>query len=100
MTTKRYVDVQKALENLEDSDLNNANTEAITEFIDHCTAEGLSEVRQRRLITALKSIVQNFAPDDFELRDASETELKQVIASLNRSDYTESTKHTMRAAVK
>lgn len=67
---------------------------------DDLAAEGISEVRQRRLITCLKSLVQKIAPSEFDLRDASEDELKTVIASLNRSDYAESTKHTMRSAVK
>ena len=100
MSSTRYVDVKTALTNLEDSDLARENVDAITEFIDHCAAEGLSEVRQRRLISALKSVVLNFAPEGFQLQGASESELKQVIASLNRSEYTESTKHTMRSAVK
>lgn len=100
MSTKRYVNVQAALENLEDSELNTDNVEVIREFINHCAAEGLSDVRQRRLITALKSLVLNFAPDNFHLRGASENELKQTIAELNRSDYADSTKHTMRAATK
>jgi integrase len=100
MSTKRYVNIKAALENLEDSELEPGNVEAIQGFIDHCAAEGLSEVRQRRLITALKSLVLNFAPDNFQLQGASEDELKQTIAELNRSDYADSTKHTMRAATK
>ncbi|WP_123539393.1 tyrosine-type recombinase/integrase [Halosimplex salinum] len=100
MSTTKYVDVETALQNLEDSELDSENAEAIHRFIDHCAAEGLSEVRQRRLISALKSVVLNIAPDNFRYRGASEDELKTVIASLNRSSYADSTKHTMRAAVK
>ncbi|RKD95624.1 tyrosine-type recombinase/integrase [Halopiger aswanensis] len=100
MSTERYINVKTQLENLEDSDLKPANVEAIRCFIDHCAAEGLSEVRQSRLITALKSLVLNFAPDNFELRGASEQDLKRAVAELNRSDYAESTKHTMKAATK
>ena len=100
MSTTKYVDVEKALQNLEDSELQQENIEAIKDFINHCAAEGLSEVRQRRLITALKSIIQNCGPNGFQLRGASEEELKAAIANLNRSDYTDSTKHTMKGAVK
>ena len=100
MSTKRYINVEQQLENLKDSELESSNVKAIRKFIDHSAAEGISEVRQSRLITALKSLVLNFAPDEFELRGASEEELKLVIANLNRSDYADSTQHTMRAAAK
>lgn len=100
MSTKRHINVPQQLENLEDSELSQANAASIHEFIDHCAAEGLSEVRQSRLITALKSLALNFAPDGFQLKGATEQELKQMIAALNRSDYADSTKHTMRAAAK
>lgn len=100
MSTTRYVNVDKALQNLENTDLHPKNVEAIREFINHCAAEGLSDVRQRRLITALKSMIQNCGHDEFQLKNATEKELKQMIATLNRSDYTDSTKHTMKGAVK
>jgi integrase len=100
MSSKRYINVEQQLENLKDSELKQANERAIRKFIDHSAAEGISDVRQSRLITALKSLVLNFAPDDFELEGASEEELKLTIAALNRSDYADSTKHTMRAAAK
>ncbi|AZH26693.1 tyrosine-type recombinase/integrase [Haloplanus aerogenes] len=100
MSTKRYINVEKQLQNLKDSELEPANVDAIRKFIDHCAAEDISEVRQSRLITALKSLILNFGPDSFELSGATEEELKMTIASLNRSDYADSTKHTMRAAAK
>jgi integrase len=100
MSTTKYVDVKTALQKLESSELEPGNVEAIQGFIDHCAAEGLSEVRQRRLISAIKSIVLNFSPNGFQLEDASEQELKTVVASLNRSDYADSTKHTMKAGLK
>ena len=100
MSTTRYVNVQTALQNLEDSELGSQNVEAIRGFVNHLAAEGISEVRQRRLISALKSTVLNFAPEDLILEEASEEDLKRTIAKLNRSDYTESTKHTMKSAVK
>jgi site-specific recombinase XerD len=101
MSTTKYVDVGKTLENLEDSELDSENVEAIRRFIDDCAAQGLSDVRQRRLITAIKAVIRNCAPDGFVLRGASESELKKTIASLHRTDrYTKSSKHTMKSAVK
>jgi len=101
MSTTRYIDVEKALQNLEDSELCSENIDAIQRFVNECAAEGLSDVRQRRLITALKSVLKHCAPDGLILPDADESELKKTIASLHRTDYyTKSTKHTMKAAVK
>jgi integrase len=100
MSSTQYVDINRTLQNLEDSQIRRENVEAIRDFVNHSAAEGISEVRQSRLASALKSLLNNFAPDDFLLREASEQELKQVIADLNRSDYADSTKHTFKSAVK
>lgn len=100
MSSTQYIDVDRTLTNLSQTDLHSDDIQAITDFVNHCAAEGISDVRQHRLASALKSILVNIAPDGFCLPDASEQELKQVIASLNRSDYKKSTKHTFKCAVK
>jgi len=100
MSTNKYVDVSRTLQNLKDADISRDDREAIREFVDHCAAEGLSETRQQRHIQSLKSLMVNFAPGDFQLRDATESELKTVVASLNRSDYADATKRTMLGTVK
>ena len=100
MSTTQYVDVSRTLQNLKDADISQEDRDAIREFVDHCAAEGLSETRQQRHVQSLKSLLVNFAPDDFQLRDASESELKTVVAELNRSDYADATKRTMLGTVK
>ena len=100
MSSTQYVDINRTLHNLKDSQIRPENVEAIRDFVNHCAAEGISEVRQARLTSALKSVLNNFAPEDFLLREASEQELKKLIAGLNRSDYADSTKHTFKSAVK
>jgi len=100
MSTTQYVNVPRTLQNLENSEIQPDNVESIRAFIDHCAAEGLSESRQQRHAQSLKSLLTNFAPDGFRLRGASEQELKTVMAGLNRSDYAEATKRTMRGTVK
>jgi len=100
MTTKQYIDVSRTLENIENSDIKPANAEAIREFINHCAAEGLSESRQNRHAQSLKTLLEKFTTGSFKLKSATEQELKQVIADLNRSDYAEATKRTMRGTVK
>jgi integrase len=100
MSTTEYVNVDRALENLEESEIHPENVDAIREFINHCAAEGISDVRQERLLQAMKTVTERFTPDGFRLRGATEKELKQVLAALNRSDYADATKHTKRSAIK
>ena len=99
MSTTQYVDVERALELLEQTvDPENATT--IREFINHQAAEGISEVQQHRQVYSLRMLLTKFAPDDFRLRDASEQELKQLMAAMNRSDYADSSKHKFRCTIK
>ncbi|WP_132056688.1 tyrosine-type recombinase/integrase [Halorussus amylolyticus] len=100
MSTSQYVNVSRTLQNLEESSLHPENVQSIREFIDHCAAEGLSDVRQQRHAQSLKTLLKKYAPADFRLQGASEPELKQLMAGLNRSDYAEATKRTMRGTVK
>jgi len=68
MSTTQYINVNRSLQNLKDSDLPSENVDAIQEFINHCAAEGLSDSRQKRHIQSLKKIITKFAPKDFQLR--------------------------------
>ncbi|WP_181687356.1 tyrosine-type recombinase/integrase [Halorhabdus salina] len=99
MSTTQYVDVQRTLQNLED-EADPENTEAVREFVDHCAAEGISEVQQARLVWSWKTLLNKFAPDSFEMKGASQSELKELLANVNRSDYAESTKVKFKTAVK
>jgi integrase len=100
MSTTQHVNVERALNNLQESQLNSTNVEAIRSFIDHCAAEGMSEIRQDRLVSALKNLIIKVAPPGFELPGASEQELKRLIAALHRSDYKQSSQHTIKSGVK
>jgi integrase len=99
MSSQKYVDVERELQNLE-NEVSQRNYEVIREFIDHAAAEGISETQQTRQIQSLKCLLKNFAPNNFQLRGASETELKQLMAGLNRSEYAASTKHKIKGTVK
>lgn len=91
MSTTQYVDVDRALE-LMDEDLDRANADAVRDFINHQAAENISEVQQQRQVYALRMLVAKFAPDGFQLHDATEDDLKTLIANMNRSDYKPSSK--------
>jgi integrase len=99
MSSQKYVDVERELQNLE-NEVSQRNYEVIREFIDHAAAEDISETQQTRQIQSLKCLLKNFAPEKFQLRGASETELKQLMAGLNRSEYAASTKHKIKGTVK
>jgi len=99
MSSNQYVDVNRSLDHLA-NEVDTPNFEAIRAFIDHCAAEGIGEAQQQRHIYSLKTLLKKFAPDGFRLRGASEAELKQIIADMNRSDYADPTKRKFKSSVK
>jgi len=99
MSTTDYIDVQRSLHNLK-PDVHPDNYQAIRKFIDHQAAEGISETQQSRQISSFKAILTNCAPDGFRLPGATEAELKELLARLNRSDYAEASKHKHRSTIK
>jgi integrase len=99
MSSKRYLDVERTLENLEHQ-VSPKNREVITEFVNHQAAEGVSETQQTRQIYCLRRICEEFTPDGFILRGASEDELKKAVAEMHRSDYAPATKHKIKGTIK
>ena len=83
-----------------DKTLSDENRDAILEFIDECAAEGLSPARQVKYLYMLRAIAVRFTPAGFRLRSATEKELKQLVATVNRSSYAESTKVDFKKAIK
>lgn len=65
--------------------------EAVMELVNALAAEGAGPSRQRKYIYALKSVLNRFAPEDFHLLEASEKELRTVMAELYRSDLSDHT---------
>ena len=100
MSSTHYVDVTRTLQNLEDTEIHPENVQAIREFVNHSAAEGISDVQQQRQIQSLKTLLEKFAPKNFRLRGADESELRKVMAGMNRSDYADATKHKFKGAVK
>ena len=100
MSSTQYVSVSRALQSLEASGTHPDNLTAVREYVNHCAAEGISEVQQDRQIRSFKAILEKFAPEGFRLRGASEDELKTILAGVNRSDYAESSKHKMKCTIK
>jgi len=100
MSTTQHVDVNRTLQTITEANISPENARTIHEFIDHCAAEGISETRQQRHAQSLKTLLTKFAPDGFQLEGSTEAELKTMIAGLNRSDYADATKRTMRGTVK
>lgn len=99
MNSTKYISVSNALENLEDQ-VSTENYNTIRSFINEAAAEGIGDSQQERQIYALKTVLNKFAPECFTLDGASEQELKNIVAELNRSDYAESTKAKIRGTLK
>ncbi|MFO7794205.1 MAG: hypothetical protein R6V35_04500, partial [Candidatus Nanohaloarchaea archaeon] len=92
MSTTKYIDVDRSLDKLDETTIEPENIQSLHDFIDHCAAEGISEVQQDRLLWSWKTLLLKFAPDEFTMRGANESELKRLLAAVNRSDYADSTK--------
>lgn len=99
MNSTEYVNVPRTLQNLK-QEVSQENYEAINQFINEVAAEGIGESQQQRLIYNLKTVLNKFSPNNFTLKNASEDQLKGIVANLNRSDYAESTKAKFRASLK
>jgi len=99
MSSTKYIDVSRSLQNLKDA-IHPENYRAIREFIDHQAAEDISAVQQTRQIQSFKTLLTRFAPDDFRLRGATEAELKDLLAQVNRSEYADGTKHKFKGTIK
>ena len=99
MSSTKYIDVGNTLENLERA-VAEENYRAVRRFVDHCAAEGVGESQQARLTWSWKTLLEKFAPEEFEVADASEEDLKELMAEVNRSDYADSTKVKFKTAVK
>jgi len=83
-----------------DKALASKNREAILEFVDECAAEGLGPARQRKYVFILRTIAVRFTTGGFLLKSATEEELKQLVAAINRSSYSEATKVDFKKAIK
>jgi integrase len=67
---------------------------------DYLSSEERRKIKQANLAWSWKTLLQKFAPEDFQMKGATESELKQMMAEVNRSDYAESTKVKFKTAVK
>lgn len=98
--SQEYDDVERTLQNLKDSDVSPENAQAIRDLVNHAASEGVGDSQQIRIVYGLKLLLEKYAPEDFQLRNATEEELREMIAALHRSDYADATKHKAKAALK
>lgn len=99
MSSTQYINIDGALTRLE-TEVSPTNFDAIQDFINHCAAEGISETQQQRHTYSFKTLLKKFAPEGFHLRGATESELKEIIAAVNRSEYAEATKRKFKSSIK
>lgn len=91
------IDVNKCMDNLDNSDISERNKTLITEFIDNCYIDRLGEHRIIKYISTLKSIAIAINTDFDKIE---EQQLKKYIAMLERSNKSEWTKHDYKIALR
>jgi len=91
------LNVSSRLESVEDFSISEKNKELIVDFIDYCFSEGLGEHRILKYITTLKYIALSLQID-FE--NATERDIRRYVSSLERSDFSQWTKHDYKVVLK
>jgi len=76
------------------------NKQEIKEFEDECWAQGLSATRIKKYFSTFKTLLRKFTPQDFQLKNADREDLKEIVANIEKSDYSPHTKHDFRVALK
>ncbi|KKH50161.1 tyrosine-type recombinase/integrase [Methanosarcina sp. 1.H.A.2.2] len=98
MTVGIYkLNVSSRLKSVKDFSISEKNKELIVDFIDYCFSEGLGEHRILKYITTLKYIALSLQVD-FE--DATERDIRGYVSSLERSDFSQWTKHDYKVVLK
>lgn len=87
-------------ENLKQSEhVSEENKQAISRFLDKCTAEGVGKVTLRKYISNFHTLLK-MVEKDFSLLDAEREDLETLVAEVERSDYSASTKKGYKVAIK
>ena len=99
--TDRYAPCQehirRARETIRKLAVCQCNRNAILDFSDHCFSEGLSPRRVLKYLYTLKTIALRF-PKDF--RKAMRIDIERLVRQIERSNYSEWTKHDYRVTLK
>ena len=89
--------IQNLRERIRKNELSPANREAILRFADCCESEGLGRRRILKYLYTLQTIARRFQSD---FRAAGREEIEALVRELERSDYSEWTKHDFRVTLK
>ncbi|MDY6778710.1 MAG: tyrosine-type recombinase/integrase [Candidatus Nanohaloarchaea archaeon] len=96
-TERKYELNNKRFNNSEQ--VSEENKKAVSRFCDKCFAEGLSKARVKKYITNFHTVLK-MAGKEFDLLDADQSDIEEVTAKIEQSDYAESTKADFKQALK
>lgn len=101
MTSTEHVNLDRYIQTFRAEDeICEANQDTALLFVDTVAAEGISESQQRKYLFCMKTLLTKFAPDGFRLDDAEEQNLRQIMAAVHRSDYSDSVKRMLAITLK
>ena len=89
--------VNKKIESIKRMDISARNRKAILDFSDFCYSEGLGSRRVLKYLTTLPKLAR-MMKIDFE--DAKRHDVEQLMIQVEKTNYTEWTKHDYRVTVK
>ena len=72
-----------------DESISGANKELVLRFVEHCFAEGLSPARIAKYLYTVRVVLQRYA---FDLSQPREAALKALVARIQQDDYAYATK--------
>ena len=76
------------------------NKAAFHWFLDMCSSEGLSEVRQSKYVFGFVTLLTKFIPQELELKKAREADFRKIVSAIHRSKYTDSTQAFLKLCLK
>jgi integrase/recombinase XerD len=83
----------------ESEDVSDANKQALSRFVDKCFAEGIGKSTVRKYISNFHTMLK-MVDNEFELLDTDREDLEHLLAKVNQSDYSPSTKKGFKVAIK
>ena len=78
-------------------ELSKRNKELIKGFLDECSSQGLSKTRIYFYLIRLRKICQRI---DKDLDKLTKKDIKELVAKINRAEYTEWTKQSYKVTIK
>lgn len=91
------LNTEKRLDSLKDTEISEKNQKLILNFVNYCFSEGIGEHRALKYLSTLKIIAKSISTD---FDEATEAEIRAYVGSIERSNFSDWTKHDYKVALK